>query len=149
MFDEAGDYDGTIGVLVDITDRKWAEDALRDSEERYRLLFSSINDAVFVHGLNPDGSPGQLIEVNDVACKRLGYIREELLQMHPTDVDAPETLALLPAIMDRLVAEGHAVWEGVHVTKDGRRIPVEISDRIFELRGETVGLATVRDISER
>jgi PAS domain S-box-containing protein len=87
--------------------------------------------------------------VNDVACRRLGYTREELLQMSPKDIDAPETFALVPAVMNRLSVEGHAVWEGVHVAKDGRRIPVEISNRTFQLRGERVALATVRDITER
>jgi PAS domain S-box-containing protein len=149
MHDEAGNYNGTIGVLVDITERKRAEEALRESELRYRLLFSSINDAVFVHGLGSDGSQGPLIEVNEVACKRLGYTREELLQMSPQDLDAPEMRDLVPSILKRLSVEGHAVWEGAHVSKAGRRIPVEISNRMFELGEETVVLSTVRDISER
>lgn len=126
-----------------------AERRLRESEERFRSLFNGINDAVFVHELGPDGLPGRIVEVNDVACRRLGYTREELLGMVPMDVDAPETLVSLPAVLERLRAEGHAVWEGVHVSKDGRRIPVEISDRLFELRGGTFGVATVRDITER
>lgn len=140
---------GVLGTYEDITDRKHAEEALRESEERYRSLFNSINDAVFVHGIGADGSPGRIVEVNDIACERLGYTREELLQMRPTDVDAPEALAVLPAVLDRLRVKGHAVWEGVHVAKDGRRIPVEISDRLFELHSGTFGVATVRDITDR
>ncbi|HBZ54373.1 MAG TPA: hypothetical protein DEO88_03120, partial [Syntrophobacteraceae bacterium] len=138
-----------MAVYLDITERKRAEVALRVSEERYRLLFSSINDAVFVHRHVADGLPGQFIEVNDIACERLGYTRRELLEMRPMDIDAPEMRDLVPTILKRLSAEGQAVWEGVHVSKAGRRIPVEISNRMFELGGETVVLSAVRDISER
>ena len=89
------------------------------------------------------------MEVNDTACRRLGYTREELLQMSPPDIDAPETAAALPTIMERLEREGQIAWEGVHVTKDGRRIPVEIVNHLFQLDGKSLVLASVRDISER
>ncbi len=140
---------GTLGIIRDITDRKRANEALRQSEERYRLLFNSINEAVFVHGFDEDGMPGQFFEVNDVACQRLGYTREELLQKRPFDIDAPEGIARVPDAMKRLRAENHAVWEGVHVTRDGRKIPVEIGNHLFEFEGKPTVLATVRDITER
>ncbi|MHC1743631.1 MAG: PAS domain S-box protein [Syntrophobacteraceae bacterium] len=136
-------------LIGEIVQRRILEQKQRESEERFRLLFNSISDAVFVHGFDAAGLPGQFIEVNDIACQRLGYTRRELLQMGPEDIDAPEAFALVAPVMERLSVEGHAVWEGVHVTKDGRRIPVEISNRLFELRGERVALATVRDISAR
>ena len=125
------------------------ESALRRSDERYRLLFNSINDAVFVHGLTVDGLPGRIVEVNDIACERLGYSREELMRMGPLDIDAPEGAALVPQMMRRLQAEKHALWEGTHMTKRGQRIPVEISNHLVELEGERVILSTVRDITAR
>jgi two-component system cell cycle sensor histidine kinase/response regulator CckA len=125
------------------------ESALRRSDERYRLLFNSINDAVFVHGLTTDGLPGRIVEVNDIACERLGYSREELVRMGPLDIDAPEGAALVPQMMRRLQAEKHALWEGTHMTKSGHRVPVEISDHLVELEGERVILSTVRDITAR
>ncbi len=130
-------------------ERKRAEQALRESEARYRLLFNNSNDAVFVLRIGPNGSPGRFIEVNDVACRRLGYSREELLRMCPADVHTEATSAAVPAIMRRLRAEGRAVWEGVHVAKGGRTIPVEISNHWFDLDGKPAILATVRDITER
>jgi len=130
-------------------ERKRAEQALREGEARYRLLFNSSNDAVFVLRVDPDGLPGQFIEVNDVACRRLGYSRDELLGMRPGDIHTEETSAAVPAIMRRLQAEGRAVWEGVLLAKDGRRIPVEISNHRFDLDGRPAILATVRDITER
>jgi len=52
-------------------------------------------------------------------------------------------------VLDQLVTGGHATWEGVHITKDGRKFPVELSNTIFEYGGEKMVLATARDISDR
>jgi PAS domain S-box-containing protein len=119
------------------------------SETRFRLLFNSGSDAIMVHGFDDSGMPDRFVEVNDIACKRLGYSREELLRMTPLDIDDPETIPAVAAIMDRLRVEKYAVWEGIHLARDGRRIPVEISNRVFDLNGHPTIIATVRDITER
>ena len=147
------DYDGKairmIGINRDITEQNKAEEALRASEERYRHLFNVNNDAIFVH-LGPSGGlPGRFIEVNDVACERLGYAREELVQMSPPDIDAPDTLAEVPKIMEQLNRQGRVSWEGIHLTKDGRRIPVEINNRLFNYHGTPMIVSSARDITER
>ncbi len=131
-------------------ERKRAEESLRENERRYRLLFNSGYDAVLVHQQGSDGNgPGKFIEVNDIACQRLGYSREELLQLTPRDISAPETLPDTPRIRANLAVEMAAVSEGVQLTKHGRRIPVEISTHVFELNGKPTRLSTVRDITER
>ena len=73
---------GLRGIIVDLTKRK-QEEALQESESKYRLLFNSTNDAVFVHQPTDEGEPGKFIEVNDVACRKYGYTREEMLKIHP------------------------------------------------------------------
>ena len=147
--DKGGAIIGTFGISRDITDRKRAEEALSKGEQRYRLLFNSINDAVFVHGITDDGLPGRISDVNDIACERLGYSRDELLQMSPLDFDAPEGAAIAPGMLRILKEKKHAVWEGVHVSKSGRKIPVEISNHLFEMNGAPTILSTVRDITGR
>ena len=149
IFDERGNPQYLLTLCQDITERKHGEKALEESEKRYRLLFNSIDDALFVHEGPKDGFPGRFMEVNDTACRRLGYTREELLQMSPPDIDAPETVATLPRTMEKLMREGQMAWEGVHVTKDGRRIPVEIVNHLFQLDGKLLVLSSARDISER
>ena len=129
--------------------RKQAEAALRDSEERLRILFNGINDAVFMHEGSENGNPGRFIEVNDPARERLGYSRSELLTMRPTDIDAPETVPNVSQMMERLYANGYTLWEGIHVCKDGTRIFVEIGNHLAHLEGRQVIISTVRDISER
>ena len=140
---------GITFTVLDITEHKRAEQAQRRTEERFRLLFRSISDAVLVHPFHEDGSPEVFVEVNEAACRRLGYSREELLKMGPFDIDAPEGLARIPEAMRRLKAEGFSKWEGMHVTRDGRKFPVEISNTLFEMDGKPMILATIRDISER
>ena len=142
--------DGLVQAVVrDITERIASENALRRSDERYRLLFNSIQDAVFVHGVRKDGLPDQFLEANEVACRRLGYKREELLKMSPTDIDAPDTIARVPDAIRKVTADGSATWEGAHVSRDGRRIPVEITNHVFNLEGKMTIIATARDITER
>ncbi len=138
-----------FSLSKDLSDRILAEETARKNEERYRILFENINDAVFVHEFTSDGMPGKFLEVNNIACKRLGYSREELLTMSPADIDDPESHSAVPAIMKKLIKNKHAVWEGVHRTRDGSRIQVEISNHLFTLDEKPVILATVRDITGR
>ena len=148
--DAAGQPLHFLTVVLDISARKQAQEALRASEERYRLLFRSINDAVFVCGVAADGLPGCFIEVNDIACRMLGYTREELLRLRPADIEGPEGWAIFrEVVIPRLRADRHAVWEGVQVCKDGRKVPVEISSNLFDFDGKRMAVTTVRDIAER
>lgn len=125
-----------------------AQQSLRASEARYRTLLQSASDAVFVH-LMAGEIPGRFIDANDRACQLLGYTREELLSMTIREVDVPEQARRLPGIIAALSTAGHAVFETEHVTKDGRRVPTEVSACLLDLQGQRVVLAAVRDISER
>ncbi|HUZ45739.1 MAG TPA: PAS domain S-box protein [Terriglobia bacterium] len=147
--DAAGVVVGAATIAHDISEWKRAEKFLRESEERYRVLFNSISDAVFVVGFGEDGLPGRFIQVNDVACQRLGYTREELLKLRPQDIDAPEKLGDMRAFMKRLQTEHYDLFETEHVARDGHRIPVELGIRVSDLGGRRVALALARDITER
>ncbi len=115
-----------------------------------RLLFNHVSDAVFIHhGPDEKNLPGKFIDVNDTACRRLGYTREELLTMSPPDLDSPETIPTVPAMMEQLFKDKQVVWKGMHIGKDGRRIPVEIKNVLFYFEGKPFILSTVKDITER
>ncbi len=139
----------SIGAQVGSTlARVRAEQGRRRSEARYRALFSSGGDAIFVHELDSDGRPGRFTEVNDVACRRLGYTREELLRMTCLDIDSPE-VPLPRDLVAQLRREGRVWWETAHVAKDGHRIPVEVSARLFELDGTPTVVSIARNIADR
>jgi PAS domain S-box-containing protein len=120
------------------------EEELRRSEARYRTLFNSASDAILIH--DPQG---RFLQVNDVACERLGYTREELLQMATEDIDAPEFAHLVPDRIARLRAQGHLYFETVHLRRDGFRIPMELSSRVIDYGGGKAVLTVARDVSQR
>jgi len=122
---------------------------LAESEARYKTLFENSNDAVFVCELGPGGIPGRFVEVNGVACRKLGYSREELLRLTPADIDAAEMNKRRREIFEGLALKGEAVFETEHKAKDGGLLHVEISSRVFDHHGRPHVLSTARDISER
>ena len=122
---------------------------LRKSDDRFHVLFNSITDAVLVHWVETDDTRGTFIEVNDVACHLLGYTREELLGMTPSDIDEPDSDVDVASITKRLEFGKNVLFEQTHVSKDGRRIPVEINSRVFTIAGRPAVMSLVRDISER
>jgi diguanylate cyclase (GGDEF)-like protein/PAS domain S-box-containing protein len=126
-----------------------AQRQLAASQKRYRLLFESSNDAVYLHGLDADGEPTRFVAVNDAACTRLGYTREEMLGLTVRAIDVPETPGQMRRIMERLLREDRIVYEAVRKTRDGRRIPVEVSSSLTDVDGELLVLSISRDISGR
>lgn len=128
-------------------DERTAE--LKEKEELYRSLFNGTNDAIFLHPVPGGSEPLRFTDANDTACSRLGYSREEFLALSTEQIDAPGHEAEREAAKREIAQNGHAIFEMVHVAKDGRRIPVEISSKVFELNGRPMGLSIVRDITER
>ncbi len=138
-----------VVTFEDITEHRQLDERIRESEERYRLLFNLNNDAMCAMGFDADGRPDRFLEVNEALCQRYGYTRDELLEMGPLDLESPAGLARLPELVARLLSQRQATWESVHRTRDGREIPVEVTTVLFDLQGATAGLSTARDITER
>jgi PAS domain S-box-containing protein len=124
-------------------------DALRESEETYRMLFDSIDDAILASELLANGTLGNFFIVNDVACQRLGYLREELLTKTPSDINSASTRLSLPSRIQKLLEEKHLILETEHVTKEGKIIPVEMSTNVSRINKKTVIFSVARDITKR
>jgi PAS domain S-box-containing protein len=117
-------------------------EALRESEERFRVLFHQAPDPLFIWRLNDT-----LLDANDAACRLLGYGREELLRMSLAEIQAPSVRQQDgKTVRDELQA---APFEGIDLRKDGTEVPVEIITVPIRLQGEDYALSAVRDISER
>ncbi|MDD5142589.1 PAS domain S-box protein [Methanoregula sp.] len=140
---------GASLIFEDITDRKQGEALLRESEEKFRTLFNNASDMIMLHSLIGDMVDGHYIEVNEVACQKLHYSREELLAMAPRDLVAEDSLASVSGLGRELLDEGHVTFEMILLTKDRKRIPVEINVHLFVFKDQPVGLAIIRDITLR
>ena len=125
-------------------ERKRAEAALRESEQRYRQIFGGIGDAVMVYS-----SQGRFLDCNGATLQRLGYSREELRRLRAADIIHPDFHLAMKDNQKRIWAGEATVVESAHRCKDGRVIPVEVNARRIEYRGEAAILAVVRDITER
>jgi PAS domain S-box-containing protein len=119
-----------------------------ESEARYRLFFENANDFVLVHGFM-DNMGGRFFEVNEAVCARLGYTREEMLQLTPSDVVHPDNRHRIPQERSDLIAKGTIFFEQTLVTKSDEEIPVEVHAHLFEWQGKPTVLSIVRDITQR
>jgi PAS domain S-box-containing protein len=146
--DATGEPERLIGISVDITERKQVEAELQKREQRFTTLFNGMEDWVLVYHITPDYQPGKLIEVNEQACKRLGYSREELLTMSVTDIVCFTNLTP-QFLIEKLQTLKHFVLESIHRTKTGELIPVEVSATLFTLNGLPTIQAICRDITKR
>ncbi|MBI5922633.1 MAG: PhnD/SsuA/transferrin family substrate-binding protein [Betaproteobacteria bacterium] len=144
VHDAAGQALGYRASNRDVTERKQAEADSVKAEEKFRMLFNSISDAIFIASMDAG-----FIQVNHSACERLGYSQEELLRMGPVDIDTPESAAKLQERVDALSKQGRLVFESGHVRKDGTVVPVELNTRIINYDGTPAILAVARDITER
>ena len=122
---------------------------LTASQKRYRLLFEAATTPCTCTGWTPHGEPTRFVAVNDAACERLGYTREELLGLMPRAIDAAPRPGQLREVMARLVKEDRVMYESVLRTRDGEEIPVEISSSLTDVDGELMVLSIARDISGR
>jgi PAS domain S-box-containing protein len=117
---------------------------LRDSEAKFRTVFDSAGDAIFIHDVN-----GNFLDVNAAACDRLGYTRDEFLEISIAELDDRRNLNRAPERVERLRLAGRLLFETVHVTKSGQRIPVELNSRMIDFGGSPAVLSVARDIRER
>jgi PAS domain S-box-containing protein len=149
FLDLTGEGKYTLSIIKDITERKKAELELTNSEQKYRMLFNNANDAVFVTQLSKEKSYGDFIEVNEVACKRLGYTKDEFLKLSPSAIISPKYINAFNQHTNTLLKKSHVIYELIHRAKDEKQIPVEISSHLFIHEGKQTILSIARDITER
>ncbi len=124
------------GVLMDITQRK----QLEMSQRIARFCFEKASIGIFRMG-----EQGQILDVNEQACRSLGYTREELCHMTVFDIDP----RIRPDQVEPLQAVGQLTFETLHRHKDGHVIPVQIESNVLVFEGQAFHMAFVQDISDR
>lgn len=140
-----GEVVGSVTAFKDISKRKEIEEALKESEERFRITLENLPGAVFTHDLE-----GNILLVNRAACQQTGYTREELLQMQVKDIDpqAPVREDILD-IWQNMKPRQCAMIETTHIRKDGSGYPAEVFLNALRIDGKPVMLAVAFDVSER
>jgi PAS domain S-box-containing protein len=142
--DPQGRPAGATLFVTDLTRWRRVEEALRESEARYRLLFESAADAILIHDM-----AGRLLDANPVACRRLSYSREELLALNVTDLEKLGQSGWLEERIETLRRYGHHFFETSYQAQDGRSLPTELNSRLTEYEGQPAVLVIARDITER
>ena len=144
MRDERNEPSGFRGVVIDVSERRQAEEALRESEERYRHLVELSPDGIAIH------REGRLVFCNPAGARMLGYKVEEVLGKHAIDFVHPSSR---PFAADRMktILVGKAVpfIEERFVRKDGSLLEVEVGTMPFTFQDAPAIQVIIRDITER
>lgn len=131
------------GLAHDITERYYAEELMREQEEKYRQVFNSASDFMFIYEIKKDGKPGKFIEANEYTLKMLGYTQQELHKKTPEDLVAENPWGDPDhKVLDQ---KYERIWE----SKDGNRYNVEISEHLFKVKNKNACIAVARDITDR
>jgi len=143
-------HDGTpqemVGSWLDVSGHMAAEEQLRHSEEKYRQMVESSNDAIFV----ADTESGLLIDANEQAEKMLGISREKIIGMHQSQLHPPEEAERYGKIFAEHIRDDRAFIPDLLVRRaDGSDVPIDISANVTEVRGRRIIQGIFRDISER
>ena len=132
-----------ISIANDVTQRKEAEEDLRESEERFRMIFERAADMMFLHD-----QKGNIIQVNNNASKSLQYSRKDLENMTVKDIETGFPSEKFKDIWDMAMISPQTA-EGVLKRKDGTTFPIDVNISGFTYRGKKMVLVMARDATER
>ncbi len=141
-----GGQTAILGVVTDITERKRAEQALRESEERLKILFESAPDAIYLID-----SEGSFIDVNRAALELVGFTRDEAIGKSLAEMDllSAEQLSKAEANLKKVVAgKLSGPNEYVLKRKDGTHVSIEVRTFPVKIEGKILTLGIARDITE-
>jgi len=124
--------------------RQQSEERQRRSEQRYRLLLEHASDAFFLHDMD-----GRIVEVNEQACRTLGYSREQMLTMHLSRIDPGWSSGEIASSVGRMEDGVTITLDSTHMRSDGSIFPVELRLSIVQLDEDRLVLMLARDVTER
>ncbi len=134
---------GVFAIYEDISERKRAARAVRDSETKYQALFNHVADPIFVF----DKATNHFVDCNGAVERVYGYSIDELREMTPYDLHPPEDYGKVTENIT--VANIDLPNTYVHLTKNGRKMDVEILSNEIVWEGRQAWISIVRDITER
>ena len=143
--DENGKKIHNQGILVDITERRLAEEELRKSEEKFRRIVETAGEGFILMDENL-----VIVAVNDAYCRMLGYSREELIGKTPLDLATNEFKQWMINNRETILAMEYREFEGSSVAKDGRIVPILVhGSNLRDDQGNVIGnMAFITDMTE-
>ena len=138
-----GGCDRIVAVVREISERKQAEEAVREREQFLQTILQTTADGFWV--LNAEG---RFVEVNDAYCAMSGYSKQELAGLHINDIEADETPHQTAERIQRISASGTDFFETHHRRKDASVFPLEVSVSFTKERGGQY-VCFCRDLTER
>ncbi|MCD1295597.1 hypothetical protein CUJ83_11365 [Methanocella sp. CWC-04] len=117
---------------------------LKESEEKYRTLAEASTDGIFLKSFE-----GDILDCNIMACKMLGYTKEELTKFNMSDIIAPESAKKYPVLISDNKGLGNTFVESLVKKKNGLVFPVEVNTQIVNINGKQMAISYFRDITER
>jgi len=144
--DEFGTKIHNQGILIDITDRKSAEEKLRKSEEKFRRIVETAAEGFLL--MDEDF---MIVDLNDAYCRMLGYERDELLGTVPLDLATDDFRAYMVSYNESVQEQDYREFEGHVISKNGRSIPILIHGNILrDDHGLLIGnMAFITDMTEQ
>ncbi len=144
-YDSKGNKKNLLGTVVNITDRMLSRNKLIESENKFKLIIENAGDAMYMANFE-----GEILQVNSLACKTLGYSEKELLSLNITGLDTEfVNKKKVKKFWNNLEPGKPYTLETRHKRKDGSVFPVEIKIGLTTINSEKVTLGFARDISER
>ena len=140
-----GEVAELVATIVDITERKRAEESLRESETCFRTFVDHAPDALFIC----DFEQGTIVDVNRQACASLGYTRQELIGTMGLAIHLDSDRAATESIAERAAAGETVIDTHWHQRKDGTLFPVEVHTSQYRYGGRRFLLKLARDITDR
>ncbi len=131
-------------TMRDITERQRGEEAIRESEEKYRKLMETAHDAIFIADADTRG----ILEANCKAQELLGLPQEQIIGLHQSQVHPPEEAERYKAIFQEHIGKGGVISEDIYVSdSQGRCIPVEIGASVIEVKGKRLIYGIFRNLT--
>jgi PAS domain S-box-containing protein len=149
MADQLADYNSileqqvakrTLELQQEIAERKQAEQALVESETRFRLLAEATFEAIVIT------QKGVILDANQTCAEMFGYELSEVIGMQVMDFTAPECRE---QVMQKILSGDEGIYETICLCKDGTTFPAEIRARVMSYRGRTIRMAAIQDITSR
>ena len=142
--DADGKIAGLLAIGIDVTERMKAEEALKESELRFRTLFESIPDSVIVHD-----DTGTILHINEIGAHRLEWTAKDLIGRRLQEIVTSENSASITNHVKETHEVGWTKFETTYVARSGWQFAAEVSERTIKFGKQKAILSVARDISER